>query len=83
MQILAIAGIFGAFALACFLIYVVGRWLHRRGRDLTFVDPAYPESLQGTTGNLGQLPVDRIGTHVSEQFIDTTEWPRTEKPPGR
>jgi hypothetical protein len=47
MQILAVAGVVGAFALACVVIYLVGRSLQRRGRDLTFIDPRYPDAMQG------------------------------------
>jgi hypothetical protein len=47
MQILAVAGIITTFALLCAAIYFVARSLQRRGRDLTFVDPRYPESMQG------------------------------------
>ena len=46
MQILAVAGIVGAFALICVAIYFFGRYLQRRGHDLSFVDPRYPDSMQ-------------------------------------
>jgi hypothetical protein len=52
MQVLAVAGIIAAFVLACAAIYVAGRALQRRGRDLTFVDPGYPDSMQAVPGNL-------------------------------
>jgi hypothetical protein len=58
MQILAIAGVFGAFALVCFVIYVVGQSLQRRGRDLTFVDPGYPDSMQAASGKVDIRPPD-------------------------
>jgi hypothetical protein len=41
MQILAVAGIVAAFAVA----YLVGRSPQRRGRDLTFFDPHYRDSM--------------------------------------
>jgi hypothetical protein len=56
MQILAIAGVFGAFALICSLIYVVGRSLQRSGRDLTFRDPGYPDSMQAAPGKVDIRP---------------------------
>lgn len=46
MQILAVAGVVGAFVLVCVVIYLVGRSLQRRGHDLSFVDPRYPDSMQ-------------------------------------
>jgi hypothetical protein len=52
MQVLAVAGIIAAFVLACAAIYVAGRALQRRGRDPTFVDPGYPDSMQGVPANL-------------------------------
>jgi hypothetical protein len=51
MQALAVAGIIAAFVLACAAIYIAGRALQRRGRDLTFVDPRYPDSMQAVPGN--------------------------------
>jgi hypothetical protein len=52
MQVLAVAGIVAPFALACAAIFVAGRALQRRGRDLTFVDPRYPDSMQAVPGNV-------------------------------
>jgi hypothetical protein len=60
MQVLAVAGIIAAFALACAAIYVAGRALQRRGRDLTFVDPRYPESMQAVPRNLDITPPGRL-----------------------
>lgn len=51
MQILAVAGIVAAFAVACLVIYLVGRSLQRRGRDLAFFDPHYPDSMQAVPGH--------------------------------
>jgi hypothetical protein len=59
MQVLAVAGIIAAFVLACAAIYVVGRALQRRGRDLTFIDPRYPDSMQAVPGNLDIARPDR------------------------
>ena len=52
MQILAVAGVVAAFVLACAVIYQVGRSLRRRGRDLAFIDPRYPDSMQSVQPNL-------------------------------
>jgi hypothetical protein len=59
MQVLAVAGIIATFALACAAIFVAGRALQRRGRDLTFVDPRYPDSMQAVPGNLDITPPGR------------------------
>ena len=59
MQVLAVAGIIAAFAVACAAIYVAARALQRRGRDLTFVDPRYPDSMQAVPGNLDITPRGR------------------------
>jgi hypothetical protein len=56
MQILAVAGIVAAFAVACLVIYLVGRSLQRRGRDLTFFDPHYPDSMQAAPGKVDITP---------------------------
>lgn len=56
MQILAVAGVVGAFALACGVIYLVGRSLQRRGRDLTFIDPHYPDSMQAVQAKVNPPP---------------------------
>jgi hypothetical protein len=58
MQILAITGVVMAFALVCIVIYLVGRSLQRRGRDLTFVDPRYPDSMQAVDA---RLDISRLG----------------------
>jgi hypothetical protein len=56
MQILAVAGVVAAFALSCGVIYLIGRSLQRRGRDLTFVDPRYPDSMQAVQEQLNFPP---------------------------
>jgi hypothetical protein len=58
MQVLAVGGIVAAFAALCAAIYLVGRSLQRSGRDLSFVDPRYPDSMQaaGMTHLAGQPP---------------------------
>lgn len=63
MQILAIAGAFGAFTLVCLVIYVVGHSLQRRGRDLTFIDPGYPDSMQAAPGKVDIRPPDSADPH--------------------
>jgi hypothetical protein len=50
MEILAVTGVTAAFALACAAIYRVGRALQRKGHDLNFIDPRYPESMQPAPG---------------------------------
>jgi hypothetical protein len=59
MEILAVLGIIAAFAVICAVIYRVGRSLQRKGRDLTFVDPHYPDSMQAAPGNLDMTPPSR------------------------
>jgi hypothetical protein len=59
VQVLAVAGIIAAFAVVCAAIYVAARALQRRGRDLTFVDPRYPDSMQAVPGNLDITPRGR------------------------
>jgi hypothetical protein len=58
MQVLAVGGIVAAFPALCVAMYLVGRSLQRNGRDLAFVDPRYPDSIQavGTTRTKGHLP---------------------------
>jgi hypothetical protein len=58
MQVLAVGGIVAAFAALCVATYLVGRSPQRNGRDLAFVDPRYPDSMQavGTTRTAGHLP---------------------------
>lgn len=46
MQVLAVCSIAAAFATLCAVIYLIGWTLRRRGHDLSFVDPRYPESMQ-------------------------------------
>jgi hypothetical protein len=52
VHILAVAGIIAAFALACGLIWVAGRSLQRKRRDLNIVFPRYPDSLQAVDPKL-------------------------------
>jgi len=59
VEILAVIGIFAAFAVVCAAIYLVGRSLQRNGHDLNFVDPHYPDSLQATPGNRDVTPPGR------------------------
>ena len=59
MEILAVIGIIGAFALVCAAIYRVGRSLQRKGHDLNFVDPRYPDSMQAAPGNRDMTPPGR------------------------
>jgi hypothetical protein len=56
MRIFAIAGIVAAFALVCFAIYLFGRYLQRRGHDLTYVDPRYPDSMQAVPPKMDGPP---------------------------
>jgi hypothetical protein len=59
MEILAVIGVIAAFALACAVIYRVGRSLQRNGHDLNFVDPRYPDSMQAVPGNRDVTPPGR------------------------
>ena len=59
MEILAVIGIIAAFALVCAAIYRVGRSLRRKGHDLNFVDPRYPDSMQAVPGNRDVTPPGR------------------------
>ena len=59
MEILAVIGIIAAFALVCAAIYWVGRSLQRKGHDLNFVDPRYPDSMQAVPGNRDVTPPGR------------------------
>jgi len=59
MEILAVLGIIAAFAVVCAAIYQVGRSLQRKGHDLNFVDPHYPDSMQATPGNRDSTPPGR------------------------
>jgi hypothetical protein len=63
MQILAIAGIVAAFAVVCLGIYLFGRSLQRRGHDLAYVDPRYPDSMQAVQPNADFLPPGRPYPH--------------------
>jgi hypothetical protein len=56
MQVLAVAGIVAAFALVCSLIYLYGRSWQRKGRDLTFVFPRFPDSMQAVQPKLDVPP---------------------------
>jgi hypothetical protein len=59
VEILAVVGIIAAFALVCAVIYPVRRLLQRKGRDLNFVDPHYPDSMQAVPGNPDMTPPGR------------------------
>jgi hypothetical protein len=59
MRVLTVTGIIAAFAVACAAIYVGGRAMQRRGRDLNFIDPRYPDSMQAVPGNLDITPPGR------------------------
>ena len=59
MEILAVVGIIAAFAVVCAAIYWFGRSLQRRGHDLNFVDPRYPDSMQAAPGNRDVTPPGR------------------------
>jgi hypothetical protein len=59
MEILAVIGIIAAFSLVCAAIYLVGRSLQRKGHDLNFVDPRYPDSMQAAPGNRDVTPPGR------------------------
>jgi len=69
MQILAVAGIVGAFALVCGVIYLAGRSLRRKGRDLTFVDPRYPDSMQAVQAKVDLPPPGRPYTHDDTSLV--------------
>ena len=58
MQVVAVGGIVTAFAALCVVVYLIGRSLQRSGRDLAFVDPSHPDSMQavGMTHRAGHLP---------------------------
>jgi hypothetical protein len=60
MQVFAVAGIVTTFAMLCTVIYLVGRSLQRRGRDLTFVDPRY---LHASGGDADITPPGRPYLH--------------------
>jgi hypothetical protein len=45
--------------LVCVAIYRVGRSLQRKGHDLNFVDPRYPDSMQAAPGNRDVTPPGR------------------------
>lgn len=70
MQTLAVAGILAAFALACGLIWVVGRSLQRKGRDLNIVFPRYPDSLQAVEPKLGMPPRGLYPQDDTSVFVD-------------
>ena len=68
MQILAVAGVVAAFALVCAVVYRVGRSLQRRGRDLAFIDPHYPDSMQAVQPNLDISPPGSPYPHDDTSF---------------
>jgi hypothetical protein len=71
MQILAVSGIVGAFALICVVIFLVGRSLQRRGHDLTFVDPRYPDSLQAVPPQVDFSPPRPYPPDDTSLFTDS------------
>jgi|GEM_PF-2950102 hypothetical protein len=80
MEILAVIGIIAAFALVCAAIYWVGRSLQRKGRDLNFVDPRYPDSMQAVPGNRDVTPPGRpYPDNNTSLFLDDDE----KNPPGQ
>jgi hypothetical protein len=80
MEILAVIGIIAAFALVCAAIYWVGRSLQRKGHDLNFVDPRYPDSMQAVPGNRDVTPPGRpYPDSDTSLFLDDDE----KNPPGQ
>jgi hypothetical protein len=81
MQILAVAGIVAAFAVACLVIHLVGRSLQRRGRDLTFFDPHYPDSMQAVPGKVDITPPGWPNPHDDTSLItdDDPDSPATRR----
>jgi hypothetical protein len=73
MQVLSVAAIVGTFALICVLIWLVGRSLQRRGHDLTFIDPADPESLRGVPGNVDITPPVRPYPHRDSSLFHDSD----------
>ena len=67
MQILAVAGIVVAFAVVCAVIWVSGRRLQRKGRDLTFVSPRYPDSMQAVQPKLDTPPQDTTSLIIDDE----------------
>jgi hypothetical protein len=59
MEILAVIGIIAAFVAVCAAIYWVGRSLQRKGHDLNFVDPRYPDCMQAVPGDRDVTPPGR------------------------
>ena len=78
MEILAVIGIIATFALVCAAIYRVGRSLQRKGHDLDFVDPRYPDSMQAAPGNRDVTPPGRPYPDDTSLFLDDEE-----NPPGQ
>ena len=70
MEILAVIGIIAAFAVVCAAIYRVGRSLQRKGHDLNFVDPRYPDSMQAAPGNRDVTPPVRPYPRRTSLFLD-------------
>jgi hypothetical protein len=80
MEILAVIAIIAAFALICVAIYRVGRSLQRKGHDLNFVDPRYPDSMQAVPGNRDVTPPGRpYPDDDTSLFLDDDE----KNPPGQ
>jgi hypothetical protein len=80
METLAVIGIIAAFALVCAAIYRVVRSLQRKGHDLNFVDPRYPDSMQAAPGTRDGTPPGRpYPDDDTSLFVDDDE----ENPPGQ
>ena len=80
MEILAVVGIIAAFAVVCAAIYWFGRSLQRKGHDLNFVDPHYPDSMQAVPGNRDVTPPWRpYPDNDTSLFLDDDE----KNPPGQ
>jgi hypothetical protein len=72
MEILAVIGIIAAFPSVCAAIYWVGRSLQRKGHDLNFVDPRYPDSMQAVPGNRDVTPPGRPYPDSDTSLFSTT-----------
>jgi hypothetical protein len=73
MQVFAVAGIVAAFAMLCTVIYLVGRSPQPNGRDVTFVDPRYPDSMQAV-GTADITPPGRPYLHDHTSLGDVYQY---------